>query len=33
MHHDLTLFATITMAILTAFIGGYAARKLGLPPW
>ena len=32
MHHDLTLFATITMAILTAFFGGYAARKLGLPP-
>ncbi len=31
MHHDLTLFATITMAILTAFIGGFAARKLGLP--
>jgi len=31
MHHDLTLFATITMAILTAFFGGYAARKLGCP--
>ncbi len=31
MHHDLTLFTTITMAILTAFIGGFAARKLGLP--
>jgi CPA2 family monovalent cation:H+ antiporter-2 len=31
MHHDLALFATITMAILTAFLGGYIARKLGLP--
>lgn len=31
MPHDLTLFATITMAILTAFIGGYFARKLNLP--
>ncbi len=32
MHHELALFATITMAVLTAFIGGYAARRLGLPP-
>jgi len=31
MHHDLALFATITMGILTAFLGGWAARKLGLP--
>jgi CPA2 family monovalent cation:H+ antiporter-2 len=31
MHQDLVLFATITMAILTAFIGGYVARRLGLP--
>ncbi len=31
MHHDLILFATITMAILTAFVGGFIARKLGLP--
>lgn len=31
MHHNLILFATITMGILTAFIGGYLARKLGLP--
>jgi len=31
MHHDLALFATFTMAILTAFAGGYIARKLGLP--
>lgn len=31
MHHNLILFATITMGILTAFIGGYIARKLGLP--
>jgi CPA2 family monovalent cation:H+ antiporter-2 len=29
MHH---LFATITMAIVTAFIGGYAVKKVGLPP-
>jgi len=32
MHHDLTLFSTITMAILTAFAGGYLARRVGLPP-
>lgn len=31
MHHELVLFATITMAILTAFIGGYIARRIGLP--
>jgi CPA2 family monovalent cation:H+ antiporter-2 len=31
MHHDLALFATITMAILTAFVGGYIARRLGFP--
>jgi monovalent cation:H+ antiporter-2, CPA2 family len=31
MHQDLTLFATITMAVLTAFVGGYVARRLGLP--
>ncbi|HRE46577.1 MAG TPA: cation:proton antiporter [Aggregatilineales bacterium] len=31
MPHDLALFATITMAVLTAFIGGYVARRLGLP--
>jgi CPA2 family monovalent cation:H+ antiporter-2 len=31
MHHDLNLFVTITMAVLTAFVGGYVARKLGLP--
>lgn len=31
MHQDLTLFATIAMAILTAFVGGYIARKAGLP--
>ncbi|MBX3065181.1 MAG: cation:proton antiporter [Anaerolineae bacterium] len=31
MHHDLALFATITMAILTAFVGGYIARRIGLP--
>lgn len=31
MLHDLTLFTTITMSILTAFIGGYIARWLHLP--
>jgi monovalent cation:H+ antiporter-2, CPA2 family len=31
MHQDFALFATITMALLTAFGGGYIARKLGLP--
>lgn len=31
MHQDLTLIATITMALLTAFVGGYIARRLGLP--
>lgn len=31
MHHDLSLFATITMGLITAFIGGYIARRLGLP--
>ncbi|MCC7207936.1 MAG: cation:proton antiporter [Anaerolineae bacterium] len=31
MTHSFSLFATITMAILTAFIGGYIARRLGLP--
>lgn len=31
MPHDLALFITITMAILTAFVGGYIARRAGLP--
>lgn len=31
MHPEMTLFATITMGLITAFIGGYIARKLGLP--
>lgn len=31
MPHDLALFATITMAVVTAFIGGYIAKKLRLP--
>ncbi len=31
MNHELALFATITMALLTAFVGGYIARRLGLP--
>ncbi|MFN8527707.1 MAG: cation:proton antiporter [Anaerolineae bacterium] len=31
MHQDLTLIATITMAVLLAFVGGYIARKLKLP--
>ena len=31
MHSDLSLFATIAMAVLTALVGGFVARKLGLP--
>ena len=31
MHDDFTLFATITMAVLLAFIGGFIARKLKIP--
>ncbi len=31
MHQELALFATITMALLTAFVGGYIARRIGLP--
>jgi monovalent cation:H+ antiporter-2, CPA2 family len=31
LHHDLALFANITIALLTAFGGGYLARVLGLP--
>lgn len=31
MHQDFTLFATITMAVLLAFIGGFIARKLKIP--
>ncbi len=31
MHGEFTLFATITMAVLTAFIFGFIARKLRLP--
>ena len=31
MHQDLALFATFTMALITAFAGGYIARRLGLP--
>ncbi|MCL4805952.1 MAG: cation:proton antiporter [Anaerolineae bacterium] len=31
MEHDLTLFATITMAVLLAFVGGFIARKLNIP--
>jgi len=31
LHQDLSLFATIAMAVLTALIGGFVARKLKLP--
>jgi monovalent cation:H+ antiporter-2, CPA2 family len=31
MHQELVLIATITMGLVTAFIGGYFARRLGLP--
>jgi monovalent cation:H+ antiporter-2, CPA2 family len=31
MHHDLALLINIAVALLTAFAGGYLARRLGLP--
>lgn len=31
MHHNLALLINITVALLTAFAGGYLARRLGLP--
>jgi CPA2 family monovalent cation:H+ antiporter-2 len=31
MHHNLALLTNITVAIVTAFAGGYLARKVGLP--
>ncbi len=31
MHHEVALFATIAMALVTAFVGGYIARRIGLP--
>lgn len=31
MHQDFSLFATITVAVMLAFIGGFVARKLRLP--
>jgi CPA2 family monovalent cation:H+ antiporter-2 len=31
MHHNLALLINITVVILTAFAGGYLARRLGLP--
>jgi monovalent cation:H+ antiporter-2, CPA2 family len=31
MHHNLALLTNITVALLTAFAGGYLARSLGLP--
>ena len=31
MHHDLTLVVNITMALLAAFVGGYIARRIGMP--
>jgi len=31
MHGDFALFATFTMALVTAFLGGMIARRLGLP--
>ena len=31
MHQDFTLLATITMAVILAFLGGFIARKLRLP--
>ena len=31
MHHNLALLTNITVALLTAFAGGYLARRVGLP--
>lgn len=31
MPHNLILFTTITVALMVAFVGGFIARKLGLP--
>lgn len=31
MSHNLALLVNITIALLVAFVGGYAARKIGLP--
>lgn len=31
MHQDFGLFVTFTMALVTAFFGGYLARRVGLP--
>ena len=31
MHHNLALLTNITVALLTAFAGGYLARRMGLP--
>jgi len=31
MHQDFGLFVTFTMALITAFFGGYLARRVGLP--
>ncbi len=31
MHHDLSLVVNITMALLAAFVGGYIARRIGMP--
>ena len=31
MHHNLALLTDITVALLTAFAGGYLARRVGLP--
>jgi len=31
MHHHLALLINITVALFTAFTGGYLARQLGLP--
>lgn len=31
MHHDISLLTNITVAIVTAFAGGFIARRVGLP--
>ena len=32
MHHDISLIATISMGLVLAFIGGFLAQRLRLPP-
>ena len=31
MHHDLTLLLNIAVVLCVAFVGGFLARRLGMP--